>query len=63
MSRSKKVFLGICIAFFIMLAYISYDISSKTTFPGSKPQLKERLKQQYEATDSTSKDSLPVIHR
>jgi hypothetical protein len=41
-------------AFLIALVYVSYDISRKTTFPGSKPQLKERLKQNFEQKpDST----------
>ncbi len=57
MSRSKKVFLGFAATFFIMLVYLSYDISSRTTFPGSKPQLKERIKKQYLKTDTTTRDS------
>ena len=46
-------------AFFVMIAYLSYDISRRTTFPGSKSQLKERLKKQYmeESTSATGKDS------
>jgi hypothetical protein len=47
MSLSKKIFLIIAVIFVILLVYASYDISRKTTFPGSKPQLKERLKQNY----------------
>lgn len=63
MSRSKKIFLGFAVAFFAMIAYLSYDISSRTSFPGSKSQLKERLKKQYLKEDSTSKDTLKSIHR
>ncbi len=63
MSRSKKVFLGFAAAFFIMLVYLSYDISSRTTFPGSKPQLKERLKKQYIQKDTAIRDSSKSIHR
>ena len=58
MTRSKKVFIGIAIVFLILLAYASYDISTRTTFPGSKSQLKERLKKQYVKPDSTIKDSV-----
>ena len=36
----------------IALIYASYDISQRTTFPGSKPQLKERIKQTYLESDS-----------
>jgi hypothetical protein len=52
MTRSKKIFTGFVIAFFILLAYASYDISSRTTFRGSKSQLKERLKKNYLQRDS-----------
>lgn len=62
MSRSKKVFLGFAATFFIMLVYLSYDISSRTTFPGSKPQLKERIKKQYLKTDTTKRDSARALH-
>ena len=58
MTRSKKVFIAIVVVFFILLAYASYDISSRTTFPGSKSQLKERLKKQYLKADSVVQDSL-----
>ena len=53
MNRSKKIFIAFVIAFVIMLAYVSYDIASRTTFPGSKPQLKERLLEQYAPKDTT----------
>lgn len=36
----------VCILFLIALAYLGYDISKRTTFPGSKPQLKERLEKE-----------------
>jgi len=63
MSRSKKIFIGFAVAFFLMVAYLSYDISSRTTFPGSKPQLKERLKKQYLKKDSANNDSSKSIYR
>jgi len=63
MSRSKKIFVGFAIAFFAFLAFISYDISSRTTFPGSKPQLKERLKKQYLESDSVAKDTISAVQR
>jgi hypothetical protein len=43
MAKSKKIFLIIAAIFFLLLLYASYDISRRTTFPGSKGQLKERL--------------------
>lgn len=58
MSRSKKIFFAFAIVFFLMLVYVSYDISTRTTFPGSKPQLKERLENKPATTDSVPPDSL-----
>ncbi len=58
MSRSKKIFKALAVAFFLLLFYVSYDISTRTTFPGSKPQLKERIKGDYAAPDSLSYDSV-----
>jgi len=63
MSRSKKVFAGLAVVFAISLIYASYDISTRTTFPGSKPQLKERIEEQFLKTDSVVKDSANAIQR
>ncbi len=63
MTRSKKIFIFVCVLFLIGLVYLSYDISSRTTFPGSKSQLKERLKKQYLKPDSTLLDSSKAIQR
>ncbi|MFZ1806442.1 MAG: hypothetical protein WAU36_04440 [Cyclobacteriaceae bacterium] len=63
MSRSKKIFVALAVVFFIGLGYISYDISNRTTFPGSKPQLKERIKSQFMTPDSLKQDSLKATHR
>lgn len=40
MTRSKKVFAGFAIVFFLFLVFVVYDISTRTTFPGS--EYKER---------------------
>jgi len=61
MTRSKKIFTGVTISFFAALFYASYDISTRTSFPGSKPQLKERLKKQYIAPDSSITDSVNTV--
>ncbi|HRJ28495.1 MAG TPA: hypothetical protein PLV21_07055 [Cyclobacteriaceae bacterium] len=60
MSRNKKIFLGFAIVFFALLFYASYDIATRTTFPGSKPQLKERIERDYVKKDSLNQDSLEV---
>ncbi len=48
MKRSKKVFAGAAVVFILLLFSVSYDIARRTTFPGSKGQLKERLKDRYD---------------
>ena len=60
MKRSRKIFIFFVIVFVILLAYGSYDISRRTTFPGSKPQLKERINEEIldNKQDSTRQDSL-----
>jgi hypothetical protein len=63
MSRSKKIFAAFAVVFVVALLIASYDISRRTTFPGSKPQLKERIQRQFSKPDSTKKDSLSTIHR
>ena len=56
MSRSKKIFF-IAFGIFFALVYMSYDISTRTSFPGSKSQLKERLKEKYSSPDSVEADT------
>ncbi len=66
MSRQKRIFIILAVLFFAAMAYVAYDISSRTTFPGSKPQLKERIEQQYSSddpVDSVGTDSDSVTHR
>jgi hypothetical protein len=60
MNKSKKIFIGLAIVFMILLFYASYDIGSRTTFPGSKSQLKERLKKNYVKGDTLQADSSRV---
>ncbi|WP_187328705.1 hypothetical protein [Echinicola rosea] len=43
MKTKKKIFLLLSIIFLIIMILIGLDISSKTTFPGSKGNLKERI--------------------
>ena len=58
MTRSKRIFILLAIVFALLLAYASYDIGSRTTFPGSKPQLKERIEEKFLKPDSAAKDSV-----
>jgi hypothetical protein len=57
MTRSKKVFAGLAVVFVVLLLYASYDISRRTTFPGSRPQLKERIEDRFLKLDSIPRDS------
>ena len=43
MKKSKKFFLVLAGLFILIILYISYDIASRTTYPGSKGNLKERI--------------------
>jgi hypothetical protein len=61
MTKSKKIFIGVVAIFLLLLFYASYDISRKTTFPGSKSQLKERLKRTYTAPDTLKSDSSGAV--
>ncbi|MGC3946617.1 MAG: hypothetical protein QM762_19190 [Chryseolinea sp.] len=53
MSKQKKVFRIIVMVFAALLIYASYDIARRTTFPGSKPQLKERIEKNFMHRDSS----------
>jgi hypothetical protein len=62
MTRGKKIFAGMAIVFVVGMVWISYDISRRTTFPGSKPQLQERIKDTYlQKGDTLAADS--ATHR
>jgi hypothetical protein len=62
-ANSKKIFLIVAVVFIVLLIYASYDIGTRTTFPGSKPQLKERIKKNYLDADSLpAGDSTQVDH-
>ncbi|MBI1770359.1 MAG: hypothetical protein HYR67_18470 [Bacteroidetes bacterium] len=63
MSRSKKIFVILAVVFLLLLFYASYDISRRTTFPGSKPQLKERIRKKFFGTDSVHSDTIKAVHR
>ncbi|QCK15532.1 hypothetical protein [Mangrovivirga cuniculi] len=55
-SKSKKYFLVFSAIFILIIGIVCIDIARRTTFPGSKPQLKERIFEDNEK----SKDSLNV---
>lgn len=64
MTRSKKIFIAASVVFLCLLMYASYDISTKTSFPGSKPQLQERLKKKnYQEKDSIQLDTALFLEK
>lgn len=48
MQKNKKIFLLLFVFFMVVILYVSYDISRRTTFPGSKGNLKERISTEVE---------------
>jgi hypothetical protein len=58
MTPSKKVFIFLVVVFIIFLGWASYDIATRTTFPGSKSQLKERLKDRFDKPAENLEDTL-----
>ncbi|MEY3404725.1 MAG: hypothetical protein ACO263_02355 [Cyclobacteriaceae bacterium] len=60
MPRSKKIFILFIVLFLIGIVIASVDIARRTTFPGSKSQLKERIKKQL-SEPAVRKDS--VLYR
>jgi len=63
MTRQKRIFIIFAILFFLAMGYLAYDISRRTTFPGSKPQLQERIKKSYGDKDTTESKPDTVIQR
>ncbi|RKQ49058.1 hypothetical protein BXY85_0045 [Roseivirga pacifica] len=43
MKRSKKIFVIVAVLFIAAIFVVGYDISRKTSFPGSKKYLKESI--------------------
>lgn len=43
MSKQRKLFLWFAGIFMLLLLYATYDIASRTTFPGSKPAIQETI--------------------
>ncbi|MBX2969281.1 MAG: hypothetical protein KF803_07910 [Cyclobacteriaceae bacterium] len=63
MSRSRKIFLAFVIVFLVLLFYASYDIATRTSFPGSKPQLKKRIEEKFMAPDSVKGDTTILLKK
>ena len=42
-NKNKKIFIIVAIVFLLIMLFIGIDITQKTTFPGSKGNLEERI--------------------
>jgi hypothetical protein len=58
MKKSKKVFAGIVAVFLLLLLVFTYDVSKRTTFPGSKGKSKPDFDQHQVPLDSPGTDTL-----
>ena len=61
MNKSKKIFLGFAAVFFLAMIIVGYDISKRTTFPGSKKLLIETLAPS-EPMDSIEIDTTKTVN-
>ena len=43
MTTQKKLFLFIALIFLLIMLYVGFDIARNTSFPGSEPDVKERV--------------------
>jgi len=58
-NKNRKIFIVVFILFVALFAYISYDMSSRTTAPWNKPkQLNRALPGALPDSDSLKLDSL-----
>lgn len=58
MSGSKKIFLALSVLFIVLLIWVSIDISKRTTFPGSQPQLRQRIEDTYIKNSENVEDTI-----
>ena len=53
MKRSKKIFLILAGIFMLILLLFAYDVSRRTTFPGSKPEATDLPNDTADTTKNT----------
>ncbi|KYG79134.1 MULTISPECIES: hypothetical protein [Roseivirga] len=59
MKRQKKIFVIVAILFILATILVGYDITTRTSFPGSKKLLKESIApSEPDTQDSLKIDSL-----
>jgi len=60
MSRSKKLFIAIAVIFLMTILYVMYDMSSRTTFPGSKPPMEDIQNKTGVESETIESDSMKL---
>jgi len=60
MSVSKKLFIVLAALFFMIILYFTYDIASRTSFPGSKSNVEEGLSDPETDSERLDSDSIKV---
>jgi hypothetical protein len=50
MTKSKKVFMGAAVVFFLLLGYVSFDIGKRTTFPHRRNKVDQGIEIQKKDT-------------
>ena len=58
MKRSKKIFVLVAVLFIAAILVVGYDISRKTSFPGSKKYLKESIAPTDDESNEVESDTL-----
>ena len=58
MTRSKRIFALFATVFLLFLIFIVYDISTRTTFPGSRP-VDSNTPDPIELSDTLKSDTTP----
>ncbi|MEL6538386.1 MAG: hypothetical protein AAFQ98_23395 [Bacteroidota bacterium] len=57
MNRGKKIFLLFAILFIAAVVVVSYDISSRTSAPWEKGNLKSRISDEYGSEEEVSEET------
>jgi hypothetical protein len=62
MTRPKKIFRAFAALFLVFLIFVIYDISRRTTFPGTRTG-QHGVRQESGSIDSAKRDSAKSIRR
>ena len=60
MTKSKKIFLAFAGVFFLLMIIIGYDISKRTSFPGSRKLMIESLSPSDTVVNDSTKNAQEI---